>query len=146
MKSRPGTYALILQSQTRLNTRIGRLGRLAIEPGYYAYVGSAFGPGGVLARVQRHCREGGKKHWHIDYLREFTRPVCAWYQYGHRDTEHRWAQSISAMRGINPVKGFGCSDCSCYAHLFFSVKKPVLTEFARLAGEKIKLWVHQPAE
>ena len=55
-----GTYALVLRSDVSAATEIGRWGRLTIRPGYYVYVGSALGPGGVRARVSRHCRETKK--------------------------------------------------------------------------------------
>jgi len=45
--------------------------KLDLLPGYYIYIGSAFGPGGVRARMLRHLRADKPKHWHIDYLREF---------------------------------------------------------------------------
>ena len=54
---RPGTYALILRASTAQTIQIGRLGDLVMQPGYYIYVGSAFGPGGLAARVGRHLRQ-----------------------------------------------------------------------------------------
>jgi Uri superfamily endonuclease len=47
MESKPGTYILVLRSQIGARAKIGRLGYLAVEPGYYLYTGSAFGPGGA---------------------------------------------------------------------------------------------------
>ncbi len=35
---------------------MGRLGRFDIIPGYYAYVGSAFGSGGLPARLGHHLK------------------------------------------------------------------------------------------
>ncbi len=49
----------------------GRLGgrSVELEPGVYAYVGSAFGPGGLAARLRRHlCGERRRLWWHIDWL------------------------------------------------------------------------------
>jgi Uri superfamily endonuclease len=52
VQSRPGTYALLLLSATDQLICVGRLGNLRLQPGYYVYVGSALGWGGVLvARV-----------------------------------------------------------------------------------------------
>jgi hypothetical protein len=56
MKTEPGTYILILRSELNASVEIGAWGQLAIVSGYYAYVGSALGPGGLLARLSRHCR------------------------------------------------------------------------------------------
>lgn len=129
MKSKPGTYALVLQSHKRTSTQIGRWGRLNIQPGYYIYVGSAFGPGGVKGRVSRHFRKTKSKHWHIDYLREKTDPVFAWYSHEPVHLEHQWAQKLSEMVETSPVKGFGCTDCTCFTHLFAMDKKPSLEQF-----------------
>ncbi len=131
MKPKPGTYALILRSHSKAKAQVGRWGRLIIKPGYYIYVGSAFGPGGVQARVSRHCRKPKSKHWHIDYLREHLSPVGAWYSYETRELEHRWAQVFSDMADTSSIKGFGCSDCKCYSHLFTISTKPDLAQFSK---------------
>jgi len=41
-----GTYILILTLNKSRKIYIGRLGEFTFEYGYYAYVGSALGPGG----------------------------------------------------------------------------------------------------
>ncbi|NIP37734.1 MAG: GIY-YIG nuclease family protein, partial [Candidatus Dadabacteria bacterium] len=71
MNSESGTYTLIYRNRSKTRVQVGRLGKIYIQPGYYIYVGSAFGPGGVRARVSRHFRKTKRSHWHIDYLREF---------------------------------------------------------------------------
>jgi Uri superfamily endonuclease len=58
---------------------MGSLGRLQLRPGYYVYVGSAFGPGGLRARIEHHARPAVRPHWHIDYLRRYTRLEAVWY-------------------------------------------------------------------
>ncbi len=140
MTPEPGTYALVLRSDVSTHGKIGRWGRLAIHPGYYIYVGSAFGPGGVLARVSRHCREVKPKHWHIDYLRDFTTPTSIWYSHVPIHLEHRWADALAKMADTVPVKGFGCSDCRCEAHLFFTARKPGLAAFSDAVGGSVKSW------
>lgn len=124
MKSQPGTYALILQTKLTASLQIGRWRQIDIEPGYYIYVGSAFGPGGVRARVARHCRTDKPKRWHIDYLREFVTPLAAWISYEPEKLEHGWAQVLYNKNETSPILGFGCSDCSCYSHLFYTVVAP----------------------
>jgi Uri superfamily endonuclease len=145
MESKPGTYALVLQSPQNMYAQIGRWGRLNIRPGYYIYVGSAFGPGGVLARVSRHCRKDKSKHWHIDYLREFTILTSVWYSHAATRLEHCWAETLTKMKDITPIIGFGCSDCKCKAHLFFSPKEPELPAFARFTSEWVNLSAPTPA-
>ena len=144
MNSKPGTYALVLRSDASTCTRIGRWGRLNVRPGYYIYVGSALGPGGVFARVSRHCREPKSKHWHIDYLRELTILASVWYSHSPIRLEHRWAEAVSKLNEIEPVKGFGCSDCRCESHLFFSVSEPQLARFAAAVCISVKSWSCEP--
>lgn len=113
---------------------IGRWGRLLVTPGYYVYVGSAFGPGGVRARVARHFRKAKRNHWHIDYLRAAIAPVCAWCSYIPSRFEHDWARAFGQMEGVSCITGFGCSDCSCDSHLFIMPTKPGGAEILRAIG------------
>lgn len=70
MKAKSGTYALILEAKNEKQVQIGHWGILDIKIGYYLYIGSAFGPGGIKSRVSRHFKQK-KPHWHIDYLAEY---------------------------------------------------------------------------
>lgn len=90
-----------------------------MDPGFYLYVGSAFGPGGVLSRVSRHCRQHKVKRWHVDYLRAHTRLGTAWYALGNERLEHQWASLLDAIETTRAIEGFGSSDCRCFSHLFF---------------------------
>ena len=143
MKAESGTYALILRSNSIGETQVGRWGLLTIKPGYYIYVGSAFGPGGIQARVLRHCSEKKSKHWHIDYIRELVSPVGAWYSYGSKRVEHQWANTFYNMEGMSAIKGFGCSDCKCYSHFFATTRKPKLSQFISIADSDVKSWSYQ---
>lgn len=129
----PGTYVLILQSQKRNSIQIGKWGSLEIKRGYYAYIGSAFGPGGVLSRVGRHCRHVKKMHWHIDYLREALDLESIWFTHSGKRLEHEWATAIATLQHAQPVTGFGCTDCQCASHLYFFEQKPELSVFVRKA-------------
>ncbi len=124
LTSDPGTYALILQSHSPQSIQVGRWGGLELQPGYYIYVGSAFGPGGVRARVSRHLRRDKRKHWHIDYLRDYMNPLEVWVSYEVDHLEHEWAGVLIEMSEMIPIQGFGCSDCKCYTHLFFTLGMP----------------------
>ena len=117
IEAKSGTYLLVMQSTQQQQIEVGRLGVMQVEPGYYLYVGSAFGPGGLRARVQRHISESKKKYWHIDYIKLFTQPLEIWYSYEPVIREHQWAEiiKISKHSGIL-MKGFGSSDCSCATH------------------------------
>jgi len=124
LKLDPGTYALILRSEITETIQVGRWGKLDLQPGYYLYVGSAFGPGGVQARVSRHLRTDKQNHWHIDYLREHVSPVEVWVSYAAEHLEHEWANILFETPEKMPIQGFGCSDCKCSSHLFFTLGKP----------------------
>ena len=135
MDASPGTYVLLLRNDAVQPVDIGRRGRLDARRGWYLYVGSAFGPGGVRARVGRHCRAAKSLHWHIEYLCAVTTPAGAWYRHrAHRD-EHAWAAALLTLDGATPVPGFGCSDCRCATHLAYFRRRPALADFqARVDG------------
>ena len=118
LKPLAGTYALVLKSESVGMVQIGQWGVLNLNRAHYIYVGSAFGPGGVKARVQRHYRASKSKHWHIDYLREVTEPVGVAYCHDSERLEHKWAQLIADAAKFFMIKGFGCTDCRCDSHLF----------------------------
>ena len=122
----PGTYVLLLECSAPARIRIGRLGMLPLRAGYYLYIGSAFGPGGLAARIRHHRRPAPRPHWHIDYLRRRARLDAVWWVRGQR-CEHEWAARIAQMPGaIVPMAGFGSSDCDCAAHLFWFSARPAL--------------------
>jgi Uri superfamily endonuclease len=120
MQSQPGTYVLVLRSNASTQVRVGRRGILQVMPGTYLYVGSAFGPGGVAARVERHCRTSKARRWHIDFLRERTVLESAWFSHAPERLEHRWAAALEGCDGLQAIAGFGCSDCQCTSHLFYA--------------------------
>jgi len=115
-----GTYAIWLRSETNNIVEIGKFGQLQMASGFYVYIGSAFGPGGIKARVGRHLRQEKNLRWHIDYLRQHAVPVAVWIAY-EKHLEHQWAGKINKHRETSiPLTGFGSSDCSCPTHLFYS--------------------------
>ena len=137
MQPCPGTYALILCATSRQSVKVGRLGQLAMQPGFYAYIGSALGPGGLKARVNHHLRPVKRPHWHIDYLRRETECVAVWYAYGTVRQECTWAAAFSGLRGSTiPLRGFGSSDCRCPAHLYFFDRMPLRPIFRSTLAAK----------
>ena len=97
---------------------IGSLGIMNIEPGVYLYLGSAFGPGGLRARLSRHAARSKVQRWHIDYLRPRVSLVCAWFSTSTLHLEHDWAaRALVLATGRIPLPRFGASDCSCPSHL-----------------------------
>lgn len=115
-----GSYVFVLEVKRSRVLQIGQLGRFTFLAGEYIYVGSAFGSGGLRARLGRHLRGDGVTHWHIDYLRAQARVVDCFYTVSDRPLECVWSQALAALPGATiPVRGFGSSDCrsGCAAHL-----------------------------
>ncbi|MDQ7030906.1 MAG: GIY-YIG nuclease family protein [Ardenticatenia bacterium] len=116
---KPGTYVVAFRLQAERALTVGRLGTFVFEPGLYVYVGSAFGPGGLRARVGRHWHGARTPRWHVDYLRRTVPVAWAAWTTGKR-LECCWSQALAAdMAFCVPVPGFGASDCrsGCHAHL-----------------------------
>lgn len=113
-----GTYVLLLRADAPMSVDVGALGTAALRPGRYAYVGSAFGPGGLPARLRRHARSSDKSlHWHVDYLRAALALDGAWVSADGRRHECDWAQALLDAEPQNvPLPGAGASDCNCPAH------------------------------
>ena len=132
MQPIPGTYAVILASTEAVPIRVGKLGILQLQPGFYVYVGSAHGPGGLRARLAHHLKPTARPHWHIDYLRAHTTPVEVWYVDDRNRWECRWADCLRRMREASvALNGFGSSDCGCETHLYFLGCRPSRAAFAR---------------
>ena len=132
MLKQPGTYALIMTCNSSQQVTIGKLGRLRVRPGYYVYIGSAFGPGGLKARIAHHKRISLRPHWHIDYLRSILLIAEVWYTLDAEPYEHRWAETIRGLKGATiPITGFGASDCSCTSHLFTFKDQTPMRSFRR---------------
>jgi Uri superfamily endonuclease len=133
----PGTYVLILQATQHDHLQVGRLGWLTVTPGYYIYTGSAFGPGGLRARLARHLSKPDTLYWHIDYLRTRTLPEEIWVTAVAEKLEHAWASALRSIPGAHqPLRGFGASDCRCPSHLVYLPVKP---EIRALMNTQISL-------
>ena len=135
-----GIYTLILSLAVPKDIRIGALGVITFQPGYYIYAGSALGSGG-LSRVSRHIRfyreRYRKAKWHIDYLMEeavLEKTVCA-------ETDLRLECVLASRIGGDSVLRFGCSDCDCASHLFYRKEEPtieILAVFEKMGLEAVE--------
>jgi Uri superfamily endonuclease len=122
-----GSYILVLQLEWPVaGLTVGRLGRFDFAAGYYLYIGSALGPGGLEARLAHHQqRQKARPHWHIDYLRSEARLCEAWLVVSPAHLEQPWCQILSANSLVSaPVYGFGASDSTCASHLFYLPRAP----------------------
>src|SRR5271157_5103178 len=134
--ARPGTYVLVLSSRSTDLIQVGRLGALQLQSGFYLYVGSALGPGGVRARLAHHLKPSCRPHWHIDYLRAHTSVEEICYRLDTRRLEHVWAEHIRVTEGASvPLVGFGSTDCGCESHLFFE-QRPSRERFRQMLGKR----------
>jgi Uri superfamily endonuclease len=138
VRSDGGTYALVYACAAAASVDVGRQGSVALRSGYYVYIGSAFGPGGVNARVTRHLRSDKRLHWHIDYLSGALSPRSVWYLHAPSSDEHRWATALAATRGAVAVPRVGASDCRCDSHFFYLETEPNADLFERLGGDAIQ--------
>ncbi len=122
-----GTYILIARVCQMRHLPVGSLGTFDIIPGFYAYVGSAFGAGGLRARIGHHLASAAEPHWHIDYLLRVASPVEVWFTTAGRKLEHHWAELLEAAPRFRvPIPRFGSSDYhrSRLSHLFYSKHRP----------------------
>ena len=116
LPSGPGAYALYFDLKEMVTLPIARLNNPVLGPGTYVYAGSAFGPGGIRARVARHLRSGKTLHWHIDHLT--VRAGCIDVKTYPGGRECALVAGFVAAGASVPVPGFGSSDCrDCAAHL-----------------------------
>jgi Uri superfamily endonuclease len=131
-----GTYTLVVTLTEAATVEVGTLGRRDLAAGWYAYTGSAFGPGG-FARVERHrelaAGERDARHWHVDYLlghhaagvdRVVTTPGA--------DVECAVARAVEGER----VPAFGASDCDCGSHLVYGPDRAPLLWSVERAHER----------
>jgi Uri superfamily endonuclease len=133
-RDEPGIYTLILSLPQARQIKIGSLGVMDFDQGYYSYTGSARGFGG-LKRVDRHIQvsEGIKttRRWHIDYLLPHTGFQEVFITKTSQDLECRIAEAIG--KRLVPVRGFGCTDCRCLSHLHYSQDLREMQEAAAFA-------------
>lgn len=138
-----GTYLFFARLSRTGDIRINRKGQTHhFHKGWYAYVGSALGPGGFKSRLNRHFHGSGNPHWNIDYFRLSVVPFQkAWVSCEDQRLESRWSAVFQFMPGVHvPIVNFGNADLrgrtvldgTAPTHLFHSSKKPVLAEFQKL--------------
>lgn len=115
-----GSYIVCLQLNKVTHVQIGKLGDHVFHPGFYYYIGSAFGPGGVAARCKHHLNISTSPRWHLDYLRRHGQVEEILFNTETVHYEHVWARAFTQHNIDMPMPGFGASDCDCPTHLFFS--------------------------
>ncbi len=163
LPSAGGSYVLEVHLGEGWSIEVGRLGQGYFPSGLYWYLGSAYGPGGLRARLGHHLR-GAPEHaprWHVDYLRRLAVPraiaIVALPRAETLPLECVWSQALAAQEGVSlPLKGFGASDCraACSAHLYWMGAlsaddvtllnegrwRAFLAQAAALSAEAVQVW------
>ena len=134
----PGTYVLILNIPFKNKLHVGKLGCISFPSGFYAYVGSAMGPGGLKARLNHHLKTEKSPHWHIDYLTLQPFITQIWYTICPEKVECTWSKNLSYISGEILHRKFGASDCQCLTHFYYFKAFPDLAAFKKKCNQKIQ--------
>jgi Uri superfamily endonuclease len=115
--SAPGAYILAVRLEREVMFEHGGLAGRRLPAGYHLYCGSAYGPGGLAARVGRHLSATKSLRWHVDHLTATgdIREVLL-LPGGSECDLVRALIDVPDIRA--PLPGFGSSDCRrCISHL-----------------------------
>ncbi len=132
-----GTYCLIIGVSRPATIKVGSVGEIRFEKGFYIYVGSALNS--LEGRVKRHLSSNKKTHWHIDYLllHPHARIEEVIFSVGEEKIECSLANLIS--KESSPVLRFGCSDCQCTSHLFYISEYDTALQVVEGSFHRLKL-------
>lgn len=112
----PGAYALLVRLHAPWTAGLPRLTGQTLAPDRYVYCGSAYGPGGLRARIARHLRRRKAIRWHVDQLTAAGEVAGVAVHVGGRECD--LVAGFLARGATVPLSGFGSSDCRrCRAHL-----------------------------
>lgn len=114
-----GGYILLISLPKGQTISIGSLREVYFPRGYYAYMGSALS--GLKSRLSHHVKRNKKPHWHIDYLLQKASITDIVIGETKDRVECAIAQALSSQ--LDPIPGFGSSDCHCHSHLFFATEQ-----------------------
>ena len=118
-----GGYAIILYVEKTIWINLFKK-PIRIEPGFYVYVGSACGPGGLRARILRHLRRSKKVRWHIDKITSNVSARIVRVIYSDKVQGNLFERRVSSClfsKGLDYIERFGSSDDrENVSHLFYS--------------------------
>ena len=116
-----GAYVLEWRIEGPVRIAFGGRGEVELGRGRFRYIGSAWGPGGLVARVTRHLRPRGRRdRWHVDALTRAQAPDRVGWCVGGRECD--LVAACLRAGWTAPLAGFGSSDCRrCPAHLVVRV-------------------------
>jgi Uri superfamily endonuclease len=149
MTKEKGSYILFLQVDKSIKIHVGYLDEVIFKKGYYIYIGSALGPGGLQTRLVRHLLRKKKVHWHIDYLTVHPNVECISYMeiFSLEKIECQindlLKDEVLAGSKYEVIPNFGSSDCSCKSHIIYLEKidlKPFVVKIRKtIANYRTKL-------
>ena len=134
-----GTYILVMKLKSNKNIRVGSLGKLEFNKGFYCYVGSAIGSTTIENRCKRHLRKNKKMQWHIDYLRKEAEIVNIFAIPSRKKIECKIARKI-LKKADSFIPKFGSSDCNCKSHLFYFKDKKSLSKLYPIFSKGIQIY------
>ena len=127
-----GCYLLVVYNSTNIKLKIGALGEILFEEGYYFYVGSAMGNSGsstLINRVKRHVSpsKNKKTHWHIDYLLD-NKKIFIHHLFLIPSSQNMECTIANELFNVSDgyINKFGSSDCKCKSHLLYFKNLPSL--------------------
>lgn len=120
-----GAYILLIDNQIDQKIKIGNLGEIFFQKGFYCYVGSAMK--NLTQRINRHKRKNKSVHWHIDYLFQHSKIIKSIEIRSNLRIECELALNLSRIAN-GKIERFGSSDCTCKSHLFYFISNPLQNE------------------
>jgi len=134
-----GAYVLVIRLESNKNIRVGLLGKIKFERGFYCYVGSAIGKATIENRCKRHLKKRKKMRWHIDYLRKKAEIINIFAFPSKEKIECKMARKISEKADdFTPM--FGSTDCNCKSHLFYFKNKKSLSKLSPIFSKGIQIY------
>jgi Uri superfamily endonuclease len=134
-----GTYILVIKLKSNKNIRVGSLGKLEFNKGFYCYVGSAIGNMTIENRCKRHLMKNKKMKWHIDYLRKEVEIVNIFAVPSRKKIECKIARKF-LKKADSFIPKFGSSDCNCKSHLFYFKDKKSLSKISTIFSKGIQIY------
>lgn len=130
-----GSYLVLIEIKCNDTIKIGKLGHLDFQKGFYVYVGSAIN--GLEPRINRHLRKKKKIHWHIDFLLNNSKIINVFYKENSFKEECKISKEFN--KKLQSVENFGCSDCKCKSHLFYGTYKEIVNIIHKLKMKQYPL-------
>jgi len=118
-----GGYAIIIRIEKNIKIELFKK-NIDVKPGFYVYIGSACGPGGLRARILRHLKRTKKIRWHIDKITSNINAKVIIIIYSDKVQGNSFERKVSSClfrKGLDYIEKFGSTDDKeNISHLFYS--------------------------